>query len=207
VQVVLVGHMNPAIFHPTWFAAQDIFSHPEAEHAEIQVIHPQHTAFSTDRFRIQVQVDRFTAEAVDPKNHEPLRDVVLGTFNALHHTPIRLMGLNLNSHFQMRDRAALNELGFKLAPKDPWAAIGLDAAMLGLAMQVNRDDEYKGHQQIRVEPSVKVRDGVFIQVNDHYDFGAAGEPLSAESALTALETAWGGSLRHARKISRKLLES
>ncbi len=205
--MVLVGHMNPAIFQPTWFASEDIFSDSEAEHAEIQVIHPQHTAFSTDRFNIQVQVDRFTAEAVDPKNHEPLRDVVLGTFAALHHTPIRLMGLNLNSHYEMRDKAALDELGFKLAPKEPWTALGLDAAMLGLAMQAERNDEYTGYQQIRVQPSTKVRNGVFIQVNDHYDFGAAGDPPSAEAALVTLEAVWGDSLRRARKISRELLGS
>jgi hypothetical protein len=41
INVVLVGALKPAIFHPEWFVRQELLSEAEARKAEVQLITPQ----------------------------------------------------------------------------------------------------------------------------------------------------------------------
>jgi hypothetical protein len=41
ISLVLVGSLNPAIFHPEWFVRQRLVSRGEAEKAETAIISPQ----------------------------------------------------------------------------------------------------------------------------------------------------------------------
>lgn len=92
--IVLVGSFNPQIFQPAWFAAEGLIRKEEEEAAKIQLIHRQAALFSLDWLQLQVTDEKFVALTTPSSYYEPLRDLVLGTFRLLRHTPIRQMDLN-----------------------------------------------------------------------------------------------------------------
>lgn len=202
---MLVGSFNPKIFQPSWLGAQGLLSKAEADNADVSLIHPQVSVFRTDRLNIQVQPMQFVASCTDPKDQEPLLDVVIGCFRILQHTPISLMGINLNFHFALGSRVECDRLGFALVPREPWARAGLESAMKDLAVQAPRGDENPGFLQIRVQPSVRYAFGVFIQVNDHYDLTQIAGPGDAAPAMDLLERVFSDSIRRSRTIAQALV--
>ena len=85
VNIVLRGHFNPAIFHPSWFAAQELIGQLEADEAAIELIHPEAAIFNTDWLQIRVVRNRFQAGTAQEPYYEPLRDLVVGVFSFLSH--------------------------------------------------------------------------------------------------------------------------
>ncbi len=45
VNIVVLGKFNPSIFHPAWFAAQNLIRTKEADAANIQIVHPEASFF------------------------------------------------------------------------------------------------------------------------------------------------------------------
>ena len=64
--IVILGSFNPAIFHPLWFKKQGLLRDEEAETAELDVTHPDLSAFHFEGFRLEVVKERFIVEAKDP---------------------------------------------------------------------------------------------------------------------------------------------
>jgi hypothetical protein len=116
--IVLLGSFNPGIFHPQWFARQGLLPDGEVDSSTLQVVHPQASQFETERFFIQVTLDRFQAMTKPNTPGDVLRDLVLGAFTVLEHTPMKALGMNRQMHFSMGSEEAWHRLGDKLAPKD-----------------------------------------------------------------------------------------
>jgi hypothetical protein len=67
VSIVLVGSLNAAIFHPAWFAANNLLSKNDLESSEVDVILRKFAAFRVaDWLRINVEPNRFLAETTEP---------------------------------------------------------------------------------------------------------------------------------------------
>lgn len=192
--IVFLGSFNPQIFQPAWFSNQNLIRKEEAETAKIEIIHREVVTFSTDWFRLEVTPERIILSTNQSQYYEPLRDIVLGTFRILHHTPIAKMGLNRDHHFLMASEEAWHAIGHKLAPKDPWCSILEKPGMASLTMQGKRPDQYKGAINVRVEPSGRVKPGVFVLVNDHFELKEEESLQGAEKFLEMLEVSWKLSL-------------
>lgn len=203
VSVVLLGSFNPKILQPAWFAAQGLIRGEEAESAEIQLVRPELVAFSLDWLRLQVLTDRFSASSV--KDARALRDLVVGVFRVLVHTPVTGIGINCDLHFLMPSEKAWHDVGDRLAPKGPWEGILNRPGMRNVTMQSVREDSYKGNINVMVQPSVQVKPGVFIGVNDHYDFGDLPPGTGCGPIVDAIEKEWDISLERSRKIANSLL--
>ena len=93
--IVLLGSFNPSIFHPSWFARQNLISPEEADadNTKVKVIHKEVTQFETENFTMQITADRFTASAKPSTPGVLLRDLVIGTFYILEHTPVHALGI------------------------------------------------------------------------------------------------------------------
>src|SRR5438132_983763 len=87
--VVLLGSFNPAIFQPAWFARQNLIPTAEVDTAEIKIVHPQISHFETERFVIQATAERFVALTKPNAPEIAIRDLVMGTFYILEHTPVK----------------------------------------------------------------------------------------------------------------------
>ncbi len=56
ISVVLVGALNPAIFHPDWFVRQELLSETEAVEAHVEAITPQISDLKFPDFGLQVEI-------------------------------------------------------------------------------------------------------------------------------------------------------
>jgi hypothetical protein len=206
--IVLLGSFNPGIFQPAWFGAHGLIRAEEVESATINVIHPEVCAFATGWFSIQVLRDRFVAQASDAGHYLPLCDLVLGVFQLLEHTPFDKMGLNRFLHFRMPSEEQWHAVGDLLAPKEPWRGILKKPGLRSLYIQDAPEEIASGGANvkavpfIRVEPSLTVLPGVFVEVNKHHE--ATG--TNAARALTEiLRSTWKASLDRAERIAEHIL--
>src|SRR5438132_5792615 len=113
--VTLRGAFNPAIFQPAWYGAQGLIAKAETEVADVKVIHPQISSFQTEQYIFQVTLEVFSVTTTTSPFIEALRDVVLGTFRTLTHTPVSMMGLNRHIHVRTASEAVWHGVGNKLA--------------------------------------------------------------------------------------------
>ena len=202
---VLAGSFNPAIFQPQWFAAQGLISRGEADAAEIQIVHPQVTQFNTETFYLQVTPEQFVLGSKPNTTAEPIRDLAVGTFYILEHTPITALGINRQMHIPMSSEAAWHRLGDKLAPKVAWSAL-LPArpGMETLEISSPVPDRPAGTKiNVRVQPSKQIQFGAYFEVNCHY---AVSSPESArEECMEILKTEWKEKQEHALRIANDIV--
>ncbi len=212
VAIILVGEFNPTIFAPQWFSANGLLPEGAVEGADVQVVHPDLTRFSTDWMQLQVTKGQFMARSAQAP-FVRLRDIVHRTFDEhLFHTPLRAFGINFFVHFLVDSLATRSHMHNTLAPLDPWGPwrerLNLDGqhgGMTALRMtQANPSDrEDGGAVNVVVEPSAVVENdsgrGVYVQVNDHFA-GSAESLGSAEKLMAVLATEFEGSLQRSQGI-------
>lgn len=200
VSIVLVGSFNPKIFQPAWFAAENLIREEEEQAAKIELIHRQVAIFSLDWLHLQVTDEKFIATTTQSSFYEPLRDLVLGTFRLLRHTPILKMGLNRDCHLRMPSEDAWHAFGHRLTPQEPWSGILEKPGMRSLTMEGVRPDNLNGYIRVRVEPSVRVHPGVFINTNDHYEVKDSAMVRGCDEIIDILDQEWKSSLDRSAEI-------
>lgn len=208
VNIVLRGSFNPAIFHPSWFAAQGLIRSQEADAAEVKVVHPQAAVFDADWLRVQATPDRFQLSTIQEAFYELLRDLVVGVFRLLNHTPLTVLGINRDFHYSLASEQAWHAVGDTLTPKEPWSGILERPGMQNVTIQGMRPDDLEGYIRVKVEPSVKVTPyGVYVDVNDHYVLNLDDrDPSPANQVVSLLSTNWQQSLRRGSKIADSIVQ-
>ncbi len=203
--IIIRGQFIPTMFHPAWFATQNLIRQQEAEEAEIKVIVPDVAVFEAEWLQVEVTRDRFRAASFQEAFYESLRDVVVGTFTVLHQTPLRVMGINQEFHYEFDSEKAWHAVGNRLAPKPDWDEMLDNPGMKSLTMEGKRTDDYTGYIQVRVAPSTRARFGVFIEVNDHYVLTSEKEISASTSDLeTILSEKWLDSMKRSWDIAKKI---
>ena len=211
VGVVLLGDFNPAVFTPAWFALHGLLPERAAENAELQIAHPQVTKFSTEWLHLQVTPDRFAADT----QHGPyirVRDLAVRVFGEhLHHTPLKVLGINRDVHFREADQDARDRIGRRLAPVEPWGQwiekLGLDSeygGMRSLTMTSARPEGRPpgGQVNVKVEPSTRIGDGrtgIYVNVNDHYVIDPS-DPQGRAQLMRFLEEEFDSSIQRSDGI-------
>src|SRR5437868_2212105 len=117
---------------------------------------------------LNVTRDKFTSMSTEKAKHIALRDLVLGKFQMLEHTPTSRLGMNRSMNFLLHDEKKWHRLGHLLAPKEPWAGFTVEPGLISMVIQSRRDDELNGRTMFRVEPSSKHRFGAFVEVNNEF---------------------------------------
>lgn len=184
--IALIGSFNPGIFQPAWFAAQKLISDDEAEKATIHLITSDVAVFSLGWASVSVEKDKFVVECLQPPFYEATRDLVLGTFRVLRHTPANMLGINRTCHFQIEGREEMLRLGHLLAPKEYWTGVLTNPLLRKMVMLSERTDGKKGAVNVTIEPSLRVNSGVFIQVNDHFENKEEQDITALTSVLNAV---------------------
>lgn len=200
--IVLVGSFNPGIFQPAWLAAQKLIPDAEAQNAKITLITPNVAVFSIGWAVLSIEKDKFIIECDQPAFYEAARDLTLGTFHVLKHTPVKYLGVNRRSHFQMENPEMLHTTGHLLAPKVYWKDVLKNPLLRSMTMLSERTDDYKGAVNVTIEPSLQISSGAFVQVNDHFEF-PDNEPVT--TATSVLASVFHDSLARAEKIMQHLV--
>lgn len=203
--IILLGNLNPSIFQPAWLAAHDLIRKEESDAAKIGVIAPQIAQFTLDWLSLEVTEERFLASTTDPSYYEPLRDLVLGIFTLLEHTPLKKMGINRQMHYRMPSVKRWHAFGHLLTPKNIWEQIIESPGMRSLTIQGNRikEESSRAEVNVKVEPSAKVDPGIFISVNNHFEDSSTDAP---RKLMSILKDRWSELQAYAVKIAWHLLE-
>lgn len=205
VSIVLRGHFNPAIFHPSWFSSHNLIRTQEADAAEVLIVHPDTAVFKAEWLELNITRDRFQAITTQEAYYEPLRDLVSGVLDLLSHTPLKAMGLNRDFHFRMESVRARDSLGHRLAPKSDWESLLKEPVLTNLTVAGKRTDGLQGYTSIQVAPSILVENGVYIQVNDHYQLASGEQALpKASEAREILATLWSASMKRGLGIAQTI---
>jgi hypothetical protein len=205
VSIVALGSFNPAIFQPLWFSGNGLIPNEEAKNAKVNIIHNDVSVFATEWFSIQVTGDRYVVETKDPTKYQPLKDLALGTFNVLEHTPITAFGLNKMQGFRMGSLEDWHAFGDYYVPKGSWRKILVKPGMRTLIVEGKRENCDATVVQIRVEPWQNVPLGVSIHVNEHYQIEQELQQRDRiEFFLKTLQSSWSCFLSYCDEVDRVL---
>jgi len=210
--IVFLGSFNPLIFSPSWFAKNGIVSDEEASEAEINIIHPEIAIFRIGKIRLQVETTRLSADTTEA-SWIALCDFLVKTFGEfLVHTPISQMGINRSVHFSVGDEETRNKIGRLVAPLSPWGAWGAEmgkseAAFRGGCVDLTMrqlkvaEQHIKGHIQVQIQPSTRLRGnaGIFVNVNDHFIVGPLENVIGCEEVVSILSAEFENSIRGAEE--------
>jgi hypothetical protein len=189
--IVVAGDFNPAIMHPQWFASNGLIRDEDAKNAEIEVVHKRVSNFRTESFGLQVTDDRFSIQTEDPTMFLPLRDLAVGTFSILEHTPVRAFGLNRYEHIQMSSEADWHALGDYFVPKAAWNGLFERPGTKVVAVSGTRKGADDAIVELKIQPSSKTPNGVFLHLHEHYDIPHdANSPEAMNYLLKTLQGAW-----------------
>src|SRR6266540_2804734 len=196
ISIVITGQFNPTIFQPQWFSTEGLLTGAEADSATIQIIHPDVAAFELPWLSIQVQRERFQATCISQPHFERVAALVCDAFELLRHTPLRMLGINHEAHYRASTLEKWHELGHMMAPKEFWRQFFASPGLQNLSIrQIPREDEETGYKQVTIEPSVKVRPGVYIAFNDHFQGEDENAVLGAPKIIELVRNNWGPSLQ------------
>lgn len=216
VAIVLVGHFNPAIFQPQWFGHHGLVSPEEADDAHIEIIHPEVSKFQVALFEFSVEKNRLVAGLSSPP-FVTVADLIERAFGEfLPHTPIALMGINRHVHIDVESEYARNEIGKRLAPHESWGdwrhalerPIPNRGGLRSLTMEERGlDDRPDGHFQVKVEPSLKIKDnrGIYVSTNDHFQIGEPENVEGCGEILDLLHNRFEASMDRAERMVDQII--
>lgn len=202
--VVAVGDFNPAIFSPDWLEGNKLIGKSDADtvrESKSMISSHQVTSFETKWFALQVLENRFSLTSKDALS-PALKDLAVGIFQLVPHTPVTAVGLNFLAHFKLTSEEEYHQVGDVLAPKEIWKTLYPDeiAGLAGLTIRIQRGVrgepmKTKDEKQISVQSSNKFKFGVFLAYNDHHDVSAPSEDnlRPAERVATIIEKGWEAS--------------
>lgn len=203
---VLVGDFNPKIFHPLWFSKHGLIGEHESDEATVEVIHSDIAAFNLEWMKLQVTRDRFDISTTQEPYFEVIRDLVISAFHILEHTPVKMLGINHQFHFRMKNEDEWHNLGHKLAPKACWNKVLKNPGMQKIAIKSERTDGYKGNIIVNVEPSTKIKHGVYFAINDHYEADVAEGENGVVQLIDIIKHNWAASKERSNSIPLVVLE-
>lgn len=182
---MLRGQFNPAIITPGWLLAQGLLGPKETLDVRSQVILTQLSQFHISWLQCQVTEDQLGLWTDEPAEFERLRDVAVGILNTLSHTPVSVLGINRDFHFQMPSWEDWHAVGDELVPKAFWEGVLHLPGTLSVVVQGVRTDSYAGRVTVTVQPSRRASAGVYVGVNDHYVLESIeAQPQTREDART-----------------------
>lgn len=200
--IVAVGNLNPAIFQPAWFASEGLISHREAQAATVGMISNQAALFQVDWLQVQVLPDRFAVATENEAYYRHLYDLFASTFSRLVHTPVKALGINYRCHHRFDGGALWHDISKGLAPTDLWSNLLHAPRMRSLTMQGARPSGPRGYVEVTVEPSLRVENGMYVDINNHYDL--TEEDLGCRAMLRVLESAWSDTFQEYKTVIDKM---
>ncbi|MBE7157214.1 MAG: hypothetical protein INR62_02040 [Rhodospirillales bacterium] len=207
--IFLAGAFNPSILQPAWFASEKLLRKSEADAAQNLTVTGEYTTFALDWMAIEARVDQISVFTEDPSSNEAVRDLVVGIFRLLSHTPIEVVSVISQAHFKAESIDSWHLVGNTLAPKNVYEGLLEKPGLMDLRLQAVRTDGRKGEVMVVAQPSRRITPGVFLAVSDDYRLSKADE--AQEVAGTGLlddilTNDWSSSMDRRRHIINTILE-
>lgn len=216
--IVAIGDFNPAIFTPDWLESQQLIGAQDAQgmrEAENLVITRQVAVLETDSFLLKIDEGRFQAHSKGVLT-PALRDLAIGIFELVPHTPAKFLGQNFVTLFKFFDTDAYHLVGDVLAPKPIWQklfpndehAIGLGSMTIQVQKGSRTSLKSKDMRNIIIHKGSGAGNSIQITYNDHHDLGVdrQGGTSSAAHAAEILRDTWENSWHEASCVVQQLID-
>ena len=165
--IVVVGFMNPAIHHPSWYQTIQLIDKQEYDAAVSGpiLLTPQITQFAARDFNIVCTADRWEIQTQRLEAMDRILTVASRIFEVLDHTPVSAYGFNFHFH---RD-TAVQDVGRLLGSAIEKLPLGLNLSG-DIAGQLTLVSTERGHKiTTNVAQSQLGANVVFVSLNFHYD--------------------------------------
>ncbi len=200
ISLVVLGAFNPSIFHPSWFAQEDLIRHEEVDVDKIEIIHSEVAIFQLDWLRLQVTRDRLALHSKRESHYEATRDLLIGTLDLLRHIPTRALGINHDLVLEYESKDQFNQLGRELVPAEKWTAVLQRPDMVRVEEQGERTDGHDGYIRVKVEPILDGGKNVLCEVNDHFSLSQENMSISTVAIGKLLNVEWRNISERANQI-------
>ncbi len=207
VSIVALGGFNPAILHPVWFSVNNLIPEEEAEKANIEIVNREIAVFQTDWFGLQVLGDRFVVDTRDLAKHMPLRDLAIGTFQLLEHTPIHSFGLNAQYHWRFETEKEMDQLRKHYLTGKSWDNLLDDANLGSLSVTGKRNECNADCINIKIDESNLNKLVARVSVNEHYGYKGSGSVPEnrIDDFRETLKDGWDGFLKYTENVTAAIL--
>lgn len=206
--IVFVGSFNPAIFHPEWLLRHQLITHDDVKGAKVEIIHVDISKFTLEWLAVDVFRHKFTIRTNDPSRFAPLKDLMISVFKILDHTPIKQLGINLTSTYEIDTEENWHKIGDTLVPKAIWEkSLPKRVGMTLLTVRSERSDSLEGDINVRISPIKEGFYGVDFSVNNHIKLQSDQEKEETIDVPTILSNNWDIAIEMARNIGNTTLSN
>jgi len=204
--IVLVGSLNPAIFHPEWLLRHDLITKDDLKGAKVELVHRDLSKFNLDWLNFEVMRDRLIARTNDPSKYAPLNDLMISVLKILEHIPISKMGMNLKLQYKIDDEELWHKIGDNLAPKKYWDTLPYRVGLKSMNVESPRPDDLEGKINIGMGSIHTDFFGVYFDVNSHVELRSTDdEKRINKNADKILFDHWEDSLGFAKSSCKNIL--
>ena len=186
--VVLLGGFNPMIFHPFWLLQKKLISEADVTEKQILVNDQLSTYHVGDWLEMTVTPKRCEFKIKKAERVVMMRDIIVGTLNALSEMPIVAVGINRGAVYNLVDKKSYYDFGANLAPLSMWEPSFHDPRLRNIAIEDIGSETFKEKRRmIQIKPAI-VKDAPYcvdFNINNHYDLEQVGQTVvKALSVLT-----------------------
>lgn len=195
LQIDVFGRFNPAIFRPSWLAAEKLMRQEELESAEDEEQGDDFFFLRTKDVAVEVTLRRFRLFSLNQALDLTHRDLVVNIFTLLRHTPVQLLRVTRFVHLagDMEDRG---RLWARFVDPQPFSALLKDATPGQLTL---RGAAEHPHEDVEISMEASDVDGASLFVSCTYERNLA-ERRAGENPLDALEVGWEEQLSHSETV-------
>ncbi len=183
--IVAMGPFAPPAYQPIWFADHRLVGREAAAAAtrdgEGFVLLDDLAKYKLGIIEVTVQRERFQLMTTREDGIRPMMDLFVGAMALTDPVSIKALGFNHAAHFRTGSEKAWHKAGDRLSGKQYWNSIWpKHVGLLNVQLALSRDDDHRGLVNVQVQPSGVTQFGVYVNVNDHYDFSAASGSAIAD---------------------------
>jgi hypothetical protein len=200
--IVLLGSFEAASAQPKALLEKGLIRETDLTDLRVDMMLPPDViALSFPWISFVVERERIVASTTFTSPlAEPVRDFVLDLVEHMTAPRVNALGFNTDYHFATANVGVWHKIGHTLVPKDVlWDKVMKSPGTMSLSLQGQRDDGLSGYVSVRVEPSLRIPNGLYVQVNDHFN-GPSASAAEKKFLLETLDERWTECIDRATRI-------
>lgn len=203
IQIEVRGSFNPEILTPSWFENEGLLSAVDTETLKSVHLEPADIYIEGSDFAIEINREQFRLLTASEAKQNTYRDLVIGIFYLLRHTPLEDLRVTRYEHFgagSSNHNVPVEVVHWESLIPD-WGEVLTRPQLVSFSVRVAGPQG--ATTVVTIEPSAISNAQVFISCSYEYGLGSGDSPSDALQAI--LKDRWDDVLSHADETSTKLL--
>jgi hypothetical protein len=187
--VVFLGSFDPLVFQPVYMAEHGLLTDSDLTQLRYQFLANELMVLNLPWMQLSAEPGKIIASTTaESPIVEPVRDFLFALYETLPVRKVSAVGINHETHFAVQSEEAWHKLGHTLVPKEPlWNGVLVSPGTATVTIRGQRDDDFQGHINVRVEPSTRLHPGIYVNVNDDMRLAAADSDRLVNLAAAHME--------------------